>query len=245
MARFIALLAFSSAALVAAETTTVDLFLSFLSPDDIVVSVVDVDATATTYEIRYMSDGYPGSWEDSDSGYGSTAQTIIQGPETVSMAYSYSDTYEDYGSYTQDLACNVHREEDAITCTISNHQEYDNKEIDTVTTVSTTDLDFLYYPVTVVGGAEKLDATPGPSVTETGSSASATGEFSAPLRPSASGASSAPSHGSNSTATVTVSSSALPSGTEVPKTDNAAAAAVPQNAILAGVAAVFGGALML
>ena len=93
MARTIVLLALSSAALAVAKTTTVDLFVNIFPPDDIVASVINVDATATTYEIRYTTDNYRNQWEKE---FGSTPQTIIQGPETVSMVYSYS---ADYGNY--------------------------------------------------------------------------------------------------------------------------------------------------
>lgn len=84
MARSLALLALSGAAM-AAQATTVSLLLPAADPQKLVGSVIGVDSAATTYAYGCA----PGVAAD-DCGFESS-QTITQGPTT----WIYTNTYGD------------------------------------------------------------------------------------------------------------------------------------------------------
>ncbi|PNP52223.1 hypothetical protein THARTR1_07432 [Trichoderma harzianum] len=99
----------------------------------------------------------------------------------------------------------------------------------------------LQIPVTITAGLEKLKATPGATATD-----------SSTLAPTNTGASQAAPSGSSSTtlarqtsATGTGSSTRTTTSTAGPQSTNAAGIANAQNGLLAGVAALVGGVMML
>lgn len=84
MARFFPLLAAVGTAVVA-QTTTLNLVIPLDNPETLYGSVVNVEPQATTYVVACPegSDGFQCLLLN-------TAQTVIQGPSTVSIHYSYA-----------------------------------------------------------------------------------------------------------------------------------------------------------
>ncbi|KAK7426965.1 hypothetical protein QQZ08_006562 [Neonectria magnoliae] len=195
---------------------------------DLDASIVAVDADKTTFAISCPTDA-----DSSECGVPEGGQTVIYGPETFSMAYSY-DGGSDYGSYSQDVACKFQPKKDMATCTVSVSQDSDGSTFDSSTATSTSGYLDLLLPVTVTAGANKLR---GEDVT-----ASATGtdaETTAAAPASTSGA-------TDTTATESASESASDAAsTSATASDNAAGAMITQNAVLAGVAVLAGGAMLL
>ena len=83
MARFISLLAVVSTAL-AAQTTTVSLVFPLDSPETLYGSVINVDPEATTYAVACSSGA-----DDLPCRILNT-QTVVEGPSTVSIHYSFA-----------------------------------------------------------------------------------------------------------------------------------------------------------
>ncbi|UKZ73713.1 hypothetical protein TrVFT333_001363 [Trichoderma virens FT-333] len=237
MARSLALLAFSSAVM-AAQTTTVSLLLPFADPQKIVASVVAADSTATTYVY-----GCPPGTQADDCGF-ETSQTITQGPST----WIYTNTYsgDDGGVYTQGGNCKLTSSADRASCSVW----VSGSASDSVMASASQGTEaFLTWelPVTVTAGVEKLQAAPGATATGTDGSTAAptnTGASESSQTTASTGAASttlarqttAASHGSS---TRTASTTAGPTST------NAAGIVNAQNGLLAGVAALVGGVMML
>ncbi|KAH7165562.1 hypothetical protein EDB81DRAFT_257398 [Dactylonectria macrodidyma] len=238
MAGSLVLLTLAGAAAVAAQSTTVSLFLPMVDAQDLDASVVGVDSAKTTFAVTC-----PSGADSNDCGL-TEAQTIIQGPSTFAMTYAYSDA--EYGIYSEAIDCNMQPAKDLITCTVSVSQEFDATTIDTSSVASTSGYLELLAPVTVTAGANKLG---GDSET-----ASASGSETTAAAPASTGSTDTTATGSASgaveSASESVSASASESGSgsaaSTPSaTDNAAGTMITQNAVLAGAAVLVGGALLL
>ncbi|PNP52222.1 hypothetical protein THARTR1_07431 [Trichoderma harzianum] len=231
MARSLALLvALSSAAAVAAQSTTVSLLLPLADRQKLVGSVIGVDSAATTYAYGCA----PGTPSD-DCGFESS-QTIAQGPTTWIYTNIYSD---DEGV----ASCKLSSAADVASCTA--HVAATNSAGSVTSTGSVGTESFLSFqlPVTITAGLEKLQASPGASATDdstaapTNTGASETSQATASA--SASSTTLARQTTAQSTGTRTASTTAAPNST------NAAGLVNAQNGLLAGVAAVVGGVMML
>ena len=83
MARSLALL-LAGAAAVAAQTTTVSVFLPMFDEQAVHASVVAADSDKTTYFINC-----PSSVDSSECGVAYGGQTIVYGPKTFALSYDY------------------------------------------------------------------------------------------------------------------------------------------------------------
>ncbi|RFU75211.1 hypothetical protein TARUN_7015 [Trichoderma arundinaceum] len=227
MARSLALLALSSAVM-AAQSTTVDLLLPFADIQSLVGSVIAADSTATTYAY-----GCPSGTPSDDCGFDGI-QTITQGPST--WVYSTTYTPDMGGTYIQGGHCKLNTAADAASCTVYATQTDETGSVLATSSAGVSTFLNLQIPVTVTAGLDKLNATPGASPTDgstsapTNTGASETGQTTA----------SAPTTlAKQTTGTNTASSTAGPTST------NAAGVVNAQNGLLAGVAAIVGGAMML
>lgn len=230
MARSLALLAFSGAVL-AAQTTTVSLLLPFADPQPLVGSVIGVDSTATTYAYGCA----PGTSED-DCGFPSS-ETVTQGPSTWAFSMSYS---AEGNSVSEGGTCVLNTAKDAASCSMAFAQVTGGSISATGSSGVEAFLTF-QLPVTITAGLEKLKATPGASATDSSTPA-----------PTNTGASQAAPTGSTSTtlarqtsAASTGNSTRTASSTAGPSSTNAAGVVNAQNGLLAGVAALVGGVMML
>ncbi|KAL6698036.1 hypothetical protein J3F84DRAFT_366329 [Trichoderma pleuroticola] len=236
MARSLALLvALSSAAAVAAQSTTVSLLLPLADRQKLVGSVIGVDSAATTYAYGCA----PGTPSD-ECGFESS-QTIAQGPTTWIYTNIYSD--DEGVRYTEIASCKLSSAADVASCTA--HVAATNAAGSVTSTGSVGTESFLSFqlPVTITAGLEKLRASPGASATDDSTAAPTnTGASETSQATASAGASSttlARQTTAQSTGTRTASTTAAPNST------NAAGLVNAQNGLLAGVAAVVGGVMML
>ncbi|KAJ4864743.1 hypothetical protein T069G_01273 [Trichoderma breve] len=259
MARSLALLALSGAAM-AAQSTTVSLLLPATDPQKLVGSVIGVDSAATTYAYGCA----PGVAADK-CGFESS-RTITQGPTT----WIYTNTYGDAegGHYTEGGHCKLSSAADVASCTMSMSATDSTGSITSVTSVGTAS-DFLSFqlPVTITAGLEKLQAAPGASATDSSAAAAPTNSNTSASETSqttaaSSGANTSTSASSGPASTAASSSggsttlarqttAAVSTGTSnsstvaAPNSTNAAGIVNAQNGLLAGVAALVGGVMML
>ncbi|KND93090.1 hypothetical protein TOPH_02286 [Tolypocladium ophioglossoides CBS 100239] len=229
MARALALLAaLAGAALAAGSTTTVSLLLPLMDPQKIVGSVVKADSTITTFAFACAPDtpaescGLPGS------------QTLAQGPSTWIMTLALNG--KDSGAYTQDVNCKLDAAKDVATCHASvSQQDPSSGTFQSEASSVLTGYSSLLLPVTITAGVDKLTATPGATARGTNTNAA----------PTASTQAAGSGTGSSPTSTQTgTNKGTLPASTST-SSGNAAGPMVTQKAVLAGVAAVVGGAMML
>ncbi|KAF4463385.1 hypothetical protein FALBO_9797 [Fusarium albosuccineum] len=231
MARSLALLAVAAAA-VGAQTTTVDIFLPIVDKQPLDASIVGGSAEATTFAIHC-----PKGTPSDECGLPGT-QTVIAGPSTVHYTYSVEGDGDEYGYMTQDLQCSLDSKRDMATCSITMAQEISGSEESQVTTTSAKGYLEFVVPVTVTAGFANLkSASAGDDDASAGASATDS-ESTGASKPKATGA--AATDAVESTSAAGSDAAATPVST-----DNAAGPMVTQNAVLAGVAAVVGGAAML
>ncbi|GJN80913.1 hypothetical protein VFPFJ_00857 [Purpureocillium lilacinum] len=211
------------------STTTIPVLLPMFDKQKLVGSVVDADSTLTTFAVACA----PGVKAD-ECGFPGTF-TVLQGPSTWSLSLGVSmgdDT--DVTVATQDSNCKFDAAKDVATCVGSLTERVSNSDMHTTVSEVITGYKTLMIPVTVTAGVDKLSAAPG--ATQTGSQATPTGTAASTM----STAASATASGSGSKTGSSASATGSPSSTT-----NAAGPMVTQNAVLAGVAAVVGGAMML
>ncbi|KAL5083573.1 hypothetical protein Trisim1_001320 [Trichoderma cf. simile WF8] len=260
MARSLALLALSGAA-IAAQSTTVSLLLPAADPQKLVGSVIGVDSAATTYAYGCA----PGQPADK-CGFESS-QTITQGPTTWIYTNTYGD--DEGGRYTEGGHCKLSSAADVASCTMSMSATDSTGSIITIITSVGTASDFLSFqlPVTITAGLEKLQAAPGASATDSSAAAAPTNSNTSASETSqttaaSSGANTSKSASSGAASTGASSSggsttlarqttAAVSTGTSnsstaaAPNSTNAAGLMNAQNGLLAGVAALVGGVMML
>ncbi|KAL7915853.1 hypothetical protein GGI35DRAFT_430840 [Trichoderma velutinum] len=249
MARSLALLALSGAAM-AAQSTTVSLLLPFADPQIIVGSVIGADSTATTYAYG-CAPGQPAA----ECGF-ETSQTVTQGPTT----WAYTNTYSgDGGVYTESGRCKLSSAVDVASCSVFMGGIVSGSIVASGSVGTESFLSF-QLPVTITAGLDKLKATPSASATDDSTAtpgASATNDSTA--APTNTGASetsqtTASSGTASSSAasttlarqtTATSTGSRTASTTAAPSSTNAAGLVNAQSGLLAGVAALVGGVMML
>ncbi|KAM0255004.1 hypothetical protein ACHAQJ_006232 [Trichoderma viride] len=229
MARSLALLALASAAM-AAQSTTVSLLLPYGDAQALVASVIAADSTATTYLFGCA----PGTDSD-DCGYPSS-ETVTQGPST--WIYTASYTGDDGENAIQGGHCKLNTKANAADCTMWATMTVTGSVSSTTAATTMTFLE-AQNDVTVTAGLDKLQATPGASVTDDSTSAPTNTGASETAKTTASTGAAQTTLAKQTTGTSTVSSTAKPTST------NAAGAVNAQNGLLAGVAAIVGGAMML
>lgn len=261
MARLLALLALSGAAM-AAQSTIVSLLVPAADPQRLVGSVIGVDSAATTYAYGCA----PGQPADK-CGFESS-QTITQGPTTWIYTSTYRDGEGDH--YTEGGHCKLSSAADVASCSMWMTATDSTGSITVVTSVGTESFLPFQLPVTITAGLEKLQAAPGASATDssaaaaptnsntsasetsqtTAASSGANTSKSASSGPASTGASS--SGGSTTLARQTtaavstgISTSSTTATTAAPSSTNAAGFVNAQNGLLAGVAAIVGGVLLL
>ncbi|KAM6482535.1 hypothetical protein HDV62DRAFT_390568 [Trichoderma sp. SZMC 28011] len=239
MARSLALVALFGAAAMAAQSTTVDLLLPYTLRHAYFGSVIGADSTATTYAYG-CAPGLNGiKPDDEDCGFGHS-QTVTQGPST--WLYTSSYTVEE-GSVTLSGHCKLSSAVDLGSCTVYTYATSTDGSATSYTSSSTQPFLTFQVPVTITAGLEKLKATPGASATDSSTPApTSTGASETSETTVSSGAVSttvAEQTTSVSSGTSTSSTTAAPSST------NAAGLVSAQKGLLAGVAAVVGGVMML
>ncbi|KAL6836634.1 hypothetical protein J3E69DRAFT_322089 [Trichoderma sp. SZMC 28015] len=263
MARSIALLALSGATM-GAQSTTVSLLLPAADPQKLVGSVIGVDSAATTYAYGCAPE------QPADKCGFESSQTITQGPTTWIYTNTYGD--DEGGRYTEGGHCKLSSAADVASCTMSMSATDSTGSIIAIVTSVGTASDFLSFqlPVTITAGLEKLQAAPGASATDssaaaaptnsntsasetsqtTAASSGATTSKSASSGPASTASSS--SGGSTTLARQTTaavstgnSTSSTTATTAAPGSTNAAGFVNAQNGLLAGVAALVGGVMML
>ncbi|UKZ85255.1 uncharacterized protein TrAFT101_001124 [Trichoderma asperellum] len=242
MARSLALLALASGAM-AAQSTVVSLLLPYGDVQKIDASIIGADSTATTYLF-----GCPKGEDSNDCGF-PTSQTVTQGPSTWIYTETASADPADEtgfsGSEVQGGQCKLNTKADVADCTMYMTATFTGAVTSTTSATTMSFLD-LQTPVTITAGLDKLNAAPGATATDASTTAPASTDA------SSTGSSTGSSAGSSttgtaqttlakhtSTGTQTASSSAKPTST------NAAGFVSSQNGLLAGVAAIVGGAMML
>ncbi|KAM5348403.1 hypothetical protein ACJ41O_008227 [Fusarium nematophilum] len=231
MARSLTLLA-GTLAVAAAQTSTVSFLLPLFDRQTLDASVVDVKGDATTLAIHCVN-------SDPDECGLTDTQTVVGGVSTMSMTYTIPGD-DEFGPVSQDLKCNMNPKEDLLSCEVTVVGEMSGFEQTMVTTTTTTGYSDYLVPVTVTAGVNKLNAN-----------SSGDDDDDETATPGASASDSAPTTASKPNATDAKATDAAASGSESDaaatpvSTDNAAGPMVTQNAVLAGVAAVVGGAAML
>lgn len=232
MSRSLAILS-GAFAIAAAQTTTVGFWLPMFDAQDLQASVIGVKGEATTLAL-----GCPNGADAMECGISSSV-TIVAGKSTLSYAFD-AGSDEEFQKATQAYICNMTPSIYEFTCTITLTGEMSGSAISSSTVASTkgskSDYDDLIVPITVTAGANKLpDAAPASTTgvsKPTGTTSGAESTASDSDSESSSESTSATASGSDAASTPT-------------ETDNAAGPMVTSNAILAGVAAVVGGAAML
>ncbi|KAK8055724.1 hypothetical protein PG993_000951 [Apiospora rasikravindrae] len=214
------LMLLSAAGLAAAQTTVMDLFLPGNEGDSFQASVVS--AMTKPPKIEYFVTCAPNA-EDCGLGPGAT---VIMAPG------SYAFGLNEPPAFTMSVNCEVEHYTGVCTHLVAGSEANDpGTETETMTDFKSEDF---FMPVTVTGGLEKLAGF------TAGSAASA----SQPLQTAA--ASSLSSAGAGAAA---ASAAASPSsGGAAPTSSSTGGAALPlitQHAVLAGVAALVGGAMAL
>ncbi|KHN95830.1 uncharacterized protein MAM_06192 [Metarhizium album ARSEF 1941] len=159
----------------------------------------------------------PSGTPSDECGLPQIGATITQGESTWEWNYGMSQSQ--LGVFTQKANCKLDPSKHVAACTIDVTAASEGTSTQTTVTGYETSM----YPVTITAGAEKLSASPGGSARNGGSnSTSAT----------ATAASTASATGGSGTAAATTTTRNL-------------APAMTQNAVLAGVAAIVGGVLVL
>ncbi|KAK8019976.1 hypothetical protein PG990_005114 [Apiospora arundinis] len=214
-----AIMLLSAASLAAAQTTVMDMFLPGFEGKNLQASVVT--AMTKPPSIQYFVQCAPGT-DANDCGLGPGV--------TVDMAPgSYALAIDEMPSFTMSVACQV--DHGTAVCTDMAAGPEANDPGTTTVTMTDFSAEEFFMPVTVTAGMEKLAAF------TSGSSATA----SKPTQEAAS---------SSSSVTRAPSAAASPSsgGAAPTSTTSAGGAAMPQitqHAVLAGVAALVGGAMVL
>ncbi|KAL7921199.1 hypothetical protein ACQKWADRAFT_314248 [Trichoderma austrokoningii] len=230
MARSLALLALASGAL-AAQTTTVSLLLPYGDAQKIDASIIGADSTATTYLF-----GCPKGEDSSDCGF-PVSQTVTQGPSTwIYSATLTADPADETGLSGTEVdggECKLNTKADVAECTMSMSATVTGSTTSMTTVTTMTFLD-IQTPVTVTAGLDKLQAAPGSTATEASTTA-----------PASTDASSTGSAQSTTLAKHTSTGTQTGSSTSKPTSTNAAGIVNSQGGLLAGVAAIIGGAMML
>ncbi|KAL6829693.1 hypothetical protein V8C40DRAFT_238201 [Trichoderma camerunense] len=254
MARSLALVALFSAAAMAAQSTTVSLILPYTLRHAYFGSVIGADSTATTYAYG-CAPGLNGvKPDDEDCGFGHS-QTVTQGPST--WLYTSSYTIKE-GSVTLSGHCKLSSAVDLGSCTLYTYATSTDGSATSYTSSGTQPFLTFQVPVTITAGLEKLKAAPGSTATDDSTSApTSTGASETSRTSASSGAASTTlaketsiSSGAVST-TVAEQTTSVSSGTSTSSTTaassstNAAGLMNAQNGLLAGVAAVVGGVMML
>jgi len=155
---FAALVALSGSVAMAKSTTVIDLMLPAVDPQELVGSIVSASPSITTYAVQ-CADGV----DAVDCGL-PHANTVAQGPSTWSMHYSHSDA--EYGSYEQDMECDIDHKRDRIECSVRMVETYDGTTRTLTTFAATEGLAGVFIPVTITAGLDKLEAAPGATATD-------------------------------------------------------------------------------
>ncbi|KAI9167059.1 hypothetical protein HJFPF1_03178 [Paramyrothecium foliicola] len=217
MARSLALFVFAG---VVAAQTTVDIFLPMADAQALDASIVGSDASLTTYKVTC-----PTTAPADECGMPLEGLTVSQGPSSWAMTYGMDDVD---GVYTQAVACKLDLEKDAASCSMTASQEYDGTTSTTSDATVETGVLASFIPVTITAG----DVAAAPASTTTG--------------PRTSNDSGNTASETSTLATQTSSSDSSEDATSTPSpTDNAAGPMATKNVVLAGVAALVGGVMML
>ncbi|KAM0421230.1 hypothetical protein ACHAPT_010950 [Fusarium lateritium] len=270
MTRSLLLLVGAFAAVATAETTA---YVSFMMPDwdgeYLSASVVDVEGDATTLAVGCK--GITLDWRMC----GSNPQTIVGGPSTLSInwvdpsAHLYNDIFY---THSHDIRCNIYPEQSTATCTSTDIAVIDGKRTTSVTIEPTSRPHIYFYPVAITAGLEKLDGkdddetstvptttaqpqstSAGTIATETSSevavetSPEASSDVHVPSEPVVPSHATTPSKAwGNATAKATSTSApGIGPGTTPVEVSNAVGLGLAQSALVAGLAALVGGAAML
>ncbi|KAL7963062.1 hypothetical protein V8C34DRAFT_130750 [Trichoderma compactum] len=248
MARSLALVALSGAAAMAAQSATVSLLLPYADRQVYFGSVIGADSTATTYAYG-CAPGHKLAGEDCGSG---PSQTVTQGPGTWIYSASYTAAES---SVTEGAHCKLSSAADIASCSVYMSATSTDGRVASTATSGTQPFLFFQLPVTVTAGLEKLraaTATDGSTSAHTSTSASealqtsaASGAASTTLAKKTTASSVATSTTLAQLTTAASTGPSTASSTAAPSSTNAAGLVNVQNGLLAGVAVVVGGVMML
>ncbi|KAK7940725.1 uncharacterized protein PG986_013112 [Apiospora aurea] len=213
-----ALMLLSAAGLATAQTTVMDMFLPGSEGENFEASVVS--AMTKPPKIEYFVTCAPNAEE---CGLGPGA-TVIMAPG------SYAFGLNEPPAFTMSVNCEVEHSTGVCTKMVGGSEANDpGTETETMTDFKSEDF---FMPVTVTGGLEKLAAFT---------------DGSAAFQPAPTAAASSPSSGSGSSGAASAAASPS-SGGAAPTSSSTGEATLPQitqHAVLAGVAALVGGAMAL
>ncbi|KAM4063735.1 hypothetical protein HRG_006851 [Hirsutella rhossiliensis] len=216
MARSIALLAVLAGAAVAADSSSTMSVMLVGENGPVYGSVLGADSTAVTFKAGCGTDeACDDIWE---------GKTVKQGPSTFSIAGGATKV----GTATGGLDCALDPKVNLASCTVTlSAEDKDGHHAHSKAQTVLSNYQQVMFPVTLTAGLEKF------------SSASAATPASAASGPSSTISASASGRSGQSSASASSSASSS-------RTDSAARApAATQKAVLAGVAAIVGGAMAL
>ncbi|CEI40375.1 hypothetical protein FVEN_g1699 [Fusarium venenatum] len=227
MVRSLALFAGAIATVAAAQTTTVNFFLPGFDDQPLVGSVVAVKGEATSVAINCREGTDP-----SDCGI-QEERTIVGGPSTMDISYSYSPP-EEYGGglIDQRTGCKLDPKNDVAFCSVEATNVISGVTESMATSTALSGYKQLIMPITITAGAEKLNGGDASATASASDSEATTAD-----KPKDTGA-----QATGSATTSGADADATPSAVE---SDNAAGPMMTQNAILAAAAIVGGAAAML
>ncbi|KAI8668633.1 hypothetical protein NCS57_00675000 [Fusarium keratoplasticum] len=157
----------ASAAMAVAQTTTLDILFPVEGIKTMYGAVVDANPEVTTFALHC------GEHVENVQCHILGTQTVVQGPSTLSIQYSFAGDKE-AGYFSEDLACKLDREKGAATCHIDIASEGSKgKTVLTSLITTNTELASLMIPAVITEGIDKLEnpTTPSPaSATSTATS---------------------------------------------------------------------------
>ncbi|KAM0417017.1 hypothetical protein ACHAPT_012983 [Fusarium lateritium] len=135
----------------AAQTTTLDILFPVEGIKTIYGAVVEANPEVTTFALHC------GEHVDNVQCHILGTQTVVQGPSTLSIQYSFAGDKE-AGYFSEDLACKLDREKGAATCHVDIASEGDNsKTVSTSLVTTNTELASLIIPAVITEGVDKLE----------------------------------------------------------------------------------------
>ncbi|KAK0714878.1 hypothetical protein B0H67DRAFT_644694 [Lasiosphaeris hirsuta] len=208
---------------VAQTTTVVTLALPFADSQDIHASVIGAGSAATTFSLAC-----PSGTDDTDCGLGE-GMTVTEGPSTLAYHYTRGEEFH--------ITVHCAITGDDATCA-ADYSSGSSTELETETIADWAG--YRTVPVTVTAGMEKLKSGSGSNPS------SATPTISASLNTvSSTAVKSGDTLETAPTGTATGTGLGAGAGAGATSSSTAGVPRITQHAVLAGVAAVVGGAMML
>ncbi|RSL91396.1 hypothetical protein CEP51_000307 [Fusarium floridanum] len=141
----------ASAAMAVAQTTTLDIIFPVEGIKTMYGAAVDANPEVTTFALHC------GENVENVQCHILGTQTVVQGPSTLSIQYSFAGDKE-AGYFSEDLACKLDREKGAATCHIDiASEDSKGKTMSTSLVTTNTELASLMIPAVITEGVDKLE----------------------------------------------------------------------------------------